>query len=234
MQAETGPDRRRSLLRALRGAARRCGPASWSAEGAIGEVRAHHRPRAAPAAASRPGRPGSSSAPQYGGILTDIASHQVEQFLFFTGADDAEVARRRASPTAPTPTSPGCRTSATCTSRRRRATGMIRVDWFTPDGLPTWGDGRLIIVGTDGHDRAAQVHRRRRPRRRRPPVPRRQGRACGTSTATGTELPFGRQLLADVRDRTETAMPQARCFKAMEIALTAQMLAEESGQWRAA
>ena len=50
----------------------------------------------------------------------------------------------------PTRTRPGCRTSATCTSPPTRATGMIRVDWFTPDGLPTWGDGRLIIVGTEG------------------------------------------------------------------------------------
>jgi predicted dehydrogenase len=28
---------------------------------------------------------------RYGGILADIASHQIEQFLFFTGAEDAEV-----------------------------------------------------------------------------------------------------------------------------------------------
>ena len=51
---------------------------------------------------------------------------------------------------------------------------------------------------------------------------------------SGADLPFGRQLLADIRDRTETAMPQARCFKAMELALTAQALAEERGQWRVA
>ena len=31
-----------------------------------------------------------------------------------------------------------------------RATGYIRVDWFTPDGLPTWGDGRLFLLGTEG------------------------------------------------------------------------------------
>ena len=24
------------------------------------------------------------------------------------------------------------------------------MDWFTPDGLPTWGDGRLTILGTEG------------------------------------------------------------------------------------
>ncbi len=73
-----------------------------------------------------------------------------------------------------------------------RATGMIRVDWFTPDGLPTWGDGRLIIVGTEGYDRAAQIRRHRRPARQRPPVPRRQARACATSTARDVDLPYGR------------------------------------------
>ena len=30
-------------------------------------------------------------------------------------------------------------------------TGYIRIDWFTPDGLPTWGDGRLTILGTEGY-----------------------------------------------------------------------------------
>ena len=34
--------------------------------------------------------------------------------------------------------------------RGDRGTGYIRVDWFTPDGLSTWGDGRLTILGTDG------------------------------------------------------------------------------------
>ena len=30
-------------------------------------------------------------------------------------------------------------------------TGYIRVDWFTPEGLPDWGDGRLTILGTEGY-----------------------------------------------------------------------------------
>ena len=28
--------------------------------------------------------------------------------------------------------------------------GTMRLDWFTPDGLPDWGDGRLFLVGTEG------------------------------------------------------------------------------------
>ena len=45
------------------------------------------------------------------------------------------------------------------------------------------------------------------------------------------ELPYGRQLIADVRDRTETAMPQERCYNAMAMALRAQQLAELGTVW---
>jgi predicted dehydrogenase len=169
---------------------------------------------------------------QYGGILTDIASHQVEQFLFFTGADDAEVLSARVANRA-NPDTPDLQDVGDMHLATPAATGMIRVDWFTPDGLPTWGDGRLIIVGTEGTielrkyvdvaGRAGTDHLFLTDKTGVRHV------ACA-----GTDLPFGRQLLADIRDRTETAMPQARCFQAMEIALKAQMLAEESGQWRVA
>ena len=45
---------------------------------------------------------------------------------------------------------------------------------------------------------------------------------------------FRSPLIADVLDRTETAIPQARCFKAMELALTAQAMAEGKTQEKAA
>jgi predicted dehydrogenase len=31
------------------------------------------------------------------------------------------------------------------------ASGYFRVDWFTPNGLGSWGDGRTVILGTDGY-----------------------------------------------------------------------------------
>jgi predicted dehydrogenase len=166
------------------------------------------------------------------GILADIASHQVEQFLFFTGADDAEVlsarVANRANPDTPDLQDVGDMHLATPT-----ATGMIRVDWFTPDGLPTWGDGRLIVVGTEGTiELRKYVDVSGRPGTDHLFLTDKSG--VRHVDCAGTELPFGRQLVADIRDRTETAMPQARCFQAMEIALEAQMLAEESGQWRVA
>jgi hypothetical protein len=104
-------------------------------------------------------------------------------------------------------------------------TGYVRVDWFTPDGLPNWGDGRLTILGTEGYmelrkyidvagqpgiDHLIMVDKK----------------GVNRIDCSGVELPYGRQLIADVQNRTETAMPQARCFKAMELALTAQAMAE--------
>ena len=48
----------------------------------------------------------------------------------------------------------------------------------------------------------------------------------------GVDLPYGRQLISDVLNRTETAMPQVRAFKAMELALTAQQMAERGTVWQ--
>ncbi len=160
-----------------------------------------------------------------GGILTDIASHQCEQFLFFADALDAEVVAATVANRA-NPETPELQDFGEMLLRAGDTTGYVRVDWFTPDGLPIWGDGRLTILGTEGYlelrkyiDIAGQpgidhlflVDRK------------------GTQRidCSNVELPYGRQLIADILNRTETAMPQARCFKAMELALTAQAMAEK-------
>ena len=85
----------------------------------------------------------------YGGILTDIASHQADQFLFFTGSTKAEVVASQAG-NVHTPQYPKFQDFGDMMLRGDGGTGYVRVDWFTPDGLPTWGDGRLTILGTDG------------------------------------------------------------------------------------
>jgi predicted dehydrogenase len=161
---------------------------------------------------------------QYGGILTDIASHQVEQFLFFVGTDDVEVVSASVANRAHQD-KPELQDFGEMLLRARTATGYIRVDWFTPDGLPTWGDGRLVLMGTEGTiemrkyvdiagengaDHLILVNRN----------------GVERVDCRFVELPYGRQLVHDVIHRTETAMPQARCFKAMELALTAQAMAE--------
>lgn len=76
---------------------------------------------------------------QYGGILADIGSHQVEQFLHYTGSKDATVTSARAvnlgHPEFPELEDFGDATFVGDTG----ASNYFRVDWFTPDGLSTWG-----------------------------------------------------------------------------------------------
>ena len=107
-------------------------------------------------------------------------------------------------------------------------TGYIRVDWFTPDGLGTWGDGRLVVLGTEGY-----IELRKYcdiagwPGENHLFLVDQEGTHyidCST-----VELPYGRQLICDIIDRTETAMPQAHCFLASELALQAQAQAQRLG-----
>ena len=161
---------------------------------------------------------------RYGGILCDIASHQCEQFLFFANTLDAEVISATVANRAH-PETPGLQDVGDIHLRAPNATGYIRVDWFTPAGLPTWGDGRLTILGTQGYIEL----------RKYVDIAGRPGTdhlflvdASGMHyiDCTTTDLPYARQLIADIENRTETAMSQAHCFRAMELALTAQALAE--------
>ena len=163
---------------------------------------------------------------QSGGILTDIGSHQSEQFLFFTGAKDAKVnyaaIANYANPSYPELDDFG---EASLTADNG-ASGYYRVDWFTPDGLRTWGDGRTIILGTKGYielrknidvcsdnpegDQLYLVDDRSEQH---------------ISCAGEVGYPFFGQLILDCLNRTEHAMTQAHAFKAAEISLLAQSTA---------
>lgn len=161
---------------------------------------------------------------RYGGILTDIGSHQCEQFLFFTGAKDARVLSaavgNRGNADKPELQDFGDMHLAT-----DDATGYVRVDWFTPDGLPTWGDGRLVILGTEGTiELRKYVDIAGRPGTDHLFLVDRKG--MQHIDCSQVDLPYGRQLAFDVLNRTETAMGQEHCFRAMELALTAQAVAE--------
>jgi len=88
---------------------------------------------------------------RYGGILCDIGSHQIEQFLFYTGAKDATVTEavvaNYAHPLHPELEDYGHANLVADNG----ASNHFRVDWLTPDGLRTWGDGRTVILGTAGY-----------------------------------------------------------------------------------
>jgi predicted dehydrogenase len=87
---------------------------------------------------------------RYGGILADIASHQIDQFLWFTDSTTAEVVASTVGNFA-NPDTPGLQDFGEILLRSEGAQGYIRVDWYTPKGLPTWGDGRLMVLGTEGY-----------------------------------------------------------------------------------
>ena len=85
----------------------------------------------------------------YGGIITDIGSHQADQFLFFTGSTKADVVMSQVG-NVHYSQYPDFQDFGDVVLRGDQGMGYIRVDWFTPDGRNTWGDGRLTILGTDG------------------------------------------------------------------------------------
>jgi predicted dehydrogenase len=156
----------------------------------------------------------------YGGIICDIGSHQMDQFLFFTGSTSAEVVAAQVRNVGH-PERPAFQDFGDAIVRGNGGTGYIRVDWFTPAGLPTWGDGRLTILGTGGSIEIRKyVDLAGRP----------GGDHLFIADAKGVRyedcralaLPYGRQLVDDVLHRTETSMTQAHCFLVSELALRAQ------------
>ena len=160
----------------------------------------------------------------YGGILTDIASHQIDQFLFFTGAKDAQITLASVANIAH-PDDPGLQDFGEIALSAPEGRGYIRVDWFTPDALPTWGDGRLTILGTEGYiELRKYVDVGGRPGTDHLVLV--NGDRCEMIDASDAGLPYFARIIADIRERTETAMPQAHAFTVMRLALQAQAMAE--------
>jgi len=159
---------------------------------------------------------------KYGGILCDIGSHQIEQFLFYSGARDATVTEAAvanyANPDYPELEDYGHANLVADNG----ATNYFRVDWHTPAGLRTWGDGRTLILGTTGYIEL----------RKYIDVARDSGgdqlflvNGEGEkhfSLAGKVGYPFFGQLILDCLNRTEHAMTQAHAFKAAELCLRAQ------------
>lgn len=160
----------------------------------------------------------------FGGILCDIGSHQIEQFLFYTDNLEARVVasqvRNVNHPQYPQFEDFGDAMLA----GENGATGYFRCDWFTPDGLSTWGDGRLTLLGTEGYIEIRKyvditqgeqdvVYLVNKEGEFRYPVAGKVG------------FPFFGEFILDCLNRTENAMTQAHAFKAAELCVKAQMLA---------
>jgi predicted dehydrogenase len=156
----------------------------------------------------------------HGGILCDIGSHQIDQFLVFTGSEHTEIISSTTASFADPP-APGFENFGEIVLSSERARGYVRVDWFTPDGLATWGDGRLIVLGTEG---TIEV-------RKYIDVEGRPGtdhlflvNNAGTRhiDCSQEKWTYFSAFAADVRDRTATAMPQQHVFTVCRLALEAQ------------
>lgn len=160
----------------------------------------------------------------YGGILCDIGSHQIEQFLYFAGVKDATIQKSQIAnykyPEYPELDDFG----DAMLVGDNGATNYFRVDWLTPDGLSSWGDGRMFIMGTDGY------------------IEIRKNVNVGTKDNTSNHIfmvnhegehhfqvegqvgcPFFGQLILDCINRTEIAMTQEHAFKAGELCVKAQL-----------
>jgi len=164
---------------------------------------------------------------RYGGILCDIGSHQCEQFLFFSGTLDAKVISATVANRA-NPDHPGLQDVGDIHLKTPRTTGFVRLDWFTPAGLPTWGDGRLTILGTEGYIECRK-YIDIAGREGKDHLFLVDGKGVQHIDCSECDLPYYRNLAADICDRTETAMPQAHCFKVCELALKAQAAATRHG-----
>jgi predicted dehydrogenase len=163
---------------------------------------------------------------KYGGILCDIGSHQIEQFLFYAGCKDAQVVRSQVANYNHGEFPELEDFGDAMLVGDNGATHYFRVDWFTPAGLQSWGDGRSFILGTEGY------------------IEQRKYLNVGQKDSGGNHLflvnkteetyfnvsgqvgyPYFGQLILDCINRTENAMTQDHCFKAAELCVRAQLQA---------
>jgi predicted dehydrogenase len=157
---------------------------------------------------------------QYGGILCDIGSHQVDQFLFYTGSRQAEVVESQIA-NVRHHDHPRFQDFGDMVLRGDRGLGYVRLDWFTPDGLGTWGDGRLFILGTDGYIEIRKYVNVAEDKRGNN-LFLVDGKAARYIDCNQMPLPFGPEFVADVVNRTHVAQDQEQCLLAAELVIKAQ------------
>lgn len=160
----------------------------------------------------------------YGGILGDIGTHQIDQFLHFSGAETAEIVHARVA-NLNNVDHPDFQDFGEMNLRAGDVGGYVRLDWFTPDAAPNWGDGRLTLLGTEGYielrkymdiggqegtDHVFLVN----------------GDECTRFDARDAGTPYFERLRDDVLNRTETACSQRHTLMVMRLAITAQVKAD--------
>lgn len=162
----------------------------------------------------------------YGGILTDIGSHQFEQFLEYAGAEDGEVNFARVDNLA-NGEYPGLEDFGEASLRLNTgASAYCRLDWFNPTGSKIWGDGRTFVLGTDGY---LEIRKYRDLIQGGSDkiylVDKESEHVIDCYGKVG--FPFYGKLILDCLNRTELAMTQAHALKAAELSMKAQLYADQ-------
>lgn len=164
---------------------------------------------------------------QYGGILVDIGSHQLDQFLYYTGSSKAEIVAAQIA-NIRYQRHPKFQDFGDMTLHGDGGFGYVRLDWFTPDGLGTWGDGRLFLLGTDGYIEV----------RKYADIAGRPGgnhlflvdkTSARYFDCSKVPLPFGPQFVADIVNRTHVAQDQEQALLAAQLSIEAQHAARRYG-----
>jgi predicted dehydrogenase len=161
---------------------------------------------------------------RYGGILCDIGSHQADQFLYYTNSTSAKVVAAQVGNLL-YPQYPKFEDFGDMMVTGNGGTGYIRVDWYTPDGLATWGDGRLFVLGTEGYielRKYINVATEMKGGNHLYIVDKKQARYIDCKDV---DLPFGPQFVDDIVNRTENAQNQEQALLAAELVLKAQKIA---------
>lgn len=160
----------------------------------------------------------------FGGIITDLASHQFDQFIYFTGSKEAEIVAAQTG-NINHPQYPLIEDFGEVMLKGDKGTGYMRVDWFTPGGIKTFGDGRVTILGTEGYMEL----------RKTVDLAGREGgnhlflvdqKETRYINCSNLPLPFGRLYVEDVLNRTETAIQQEEVLLAAELGVEAQEKAQ--------
>jgi predicted dehydrogenase len=157
---------------------------------------------------------------RYGGILCDIGSHQADQFVYYTGSTVADVTASQIA-NVNHPKTPKFQDFGDMMLHGNGGFGYVRVDWFTPDGLGQWGDGRLFILGTEGYiELRKYIDITGRPGGNHLFIV--DGKQARYIDCTDVVLPFGPQFVADIVNRTHVAQEQETALLATELVLKAQ------------
>ena len=161
----------------------------------------------------------------YGGIITDIGSHQIHQFLVFTNSNEAKINHSIVENTTKKEFL-GFQDFGEINLTGNGGHGYIRLDWFTPDALPTWGDGRLFILGDKGFIEIRKYTDLAKSNSGNH-LYYANNKEVKYVDCRDVKLPYFRNLINDVLNRSETACSQELTFLTMELAIKAQNLAEK-------